>query len=150
MIGLSYFIDYNKRVHWMRHVEPILAKAGRFENFKVCIMLSVAAVLYFTVEAPHKSLVLISAVLGIVLHIGLELFGSFFHEDDAKSVKIKTGWAAFASLLYLEVLDASFSFDGVIGAFAITNSVLLIVAGLGSWSDLGPIANRIFVTNRRA
>ena len=132
MIGLSYFIDYNKRVHWMRHVEPILAKAGRFENFKVCIMLSVAAVLYFTVEAPHKSLVLISAVLGIVLHIGLELFGSFFHEDDAKSVKIKTGWAAFASLLYLEVLDASFSFDGVIGAFAITNSVLLIVAGLGA------------------
>ena len=75
---------------------------------------------------------LISAVLGIVLHIGLELFGSFFHEDDAKSVKIKTGWAAFASLLYLEVLDASFSFDGVIGAFAITNSVLLIVAGLGA------------------
>ena len=132
MIGLSYFIDYNKRVHWMRHVEPILAKAGRFENFKVCIMLSVAAVLYFTVEAPHKSLVLISAVLGIVLHIGLELFGSFFHEDDAKSVNIKTGWAAFASLLYLEILDASFSFDGVIGAFAITNSVLLIVAGLGA------------------
>ena len=69
MIGLSYFIDYNKRVHWMRHVEPILAKAGRFENFKVCIMLSVAAVLYFTVEAPHKSLVLISAVLGIVLRL---------------------------------------------------------------------------------
>ena len=67
-----------------------------------------------------------------MLHIGLELFGSFFHEDSAKSIKIKTGWAAFASLLYLEVLDASFSFDGVIGAFAITNSVLLIVAGLGA------------------
>ena len=48
MIGLSYFIDYNKRVHWMRHVEPWLAKAGRFENFKVCLMLSVAVVLYFT------------------------------------------------------------------------------------------------------
>ena len=118
MIGLSYFIDYNKRVHWMRHVEPWMAKAGRFENFKVCLM--------------HRALVLISSVLGIILHIGLELFGSFFHEDDAKSVKVKTGWAAFASLLYLEVLDASFSFDGVIGAFAITSSVLLIVAGLGA------------------
>ncbi|QWQ32594.1 DUF475 domain-containing protein [Candidatus Minimicrobia naudis] len=105
---------------------------GDSRKASVCIMLSVAAVLYFTVEPPHKALVLISAVLGIMLHIGLELFGSFFHEDDAKSVKIKTGWAAFASLLYLEVLDASFSFDGVIGAFAITNSVLLIVAGLGA------------------
>ncbi|MFC2370165.1 MAG: DUF475 domain-containing protein [Candidatus Saccharimonas sp.] len=132
MIGLSYFIDYNKRVHWMRHVEPWLARAGRFENFKVCLMLSVAAALYFTVEPPHRALVLISSVLGIILHIGLELFGLFFHEDDAKSVKVKVGWAAFASLLYLEVLDASFSFDGVIGAFAITSSVLLIVAGLGA------------------
>ena len=59
MIGLSYFIDYNKRVHWMRHVEPWLAKAGRFENFKVCLMLGVAAALYFTVEPPHRALVLI-------------------------------------------------------------------------------------------
>ena len=31
-----------------------------------------------------------------------------------------TGKAAFFLFLYLEVLDASFSFDGVIGAFAIT------------------------------
>lgn len=33
--------------------------------------------------------------------------------------------------MYLEVLDASFSFDGVIGAFAITSSILLIICGLG-------------------
>ncbi len=32
--------------------------------------------------------------------------------------------------LYLEVLDASFSFDGVIGAFAITNDVIVIMLGL--------------------
>ncbi len=33
--------------------------------------------------------------------------------------------------LYLEVLDASFSFDGVIGAFAITNDIVLMALGLG-------------------
>jgi hypothetical protein len=32
--------------------------------------------------------------------------------------------------MYLEVLDASFSFDGVIGAFAITNDVVIIMLGL--------------------
>jgi hypothetical protein len=32
--------------------------------------------------------------------------------------------------MYLQLLDASFSFDGVLGAFAITNKVLLIVLGL--------------------
>ena len=33
--------------------------------------------------------------------------------------------------MYLELLDASFSLDGVLGAFAITSDVVLIVAGLG-------------------
>lgn len=132
MIGLSYFIDYNKRTHWVRGVEPWLAKAGRFENFKVCLMLAVASMVYFTVEPQYQSVVLISSILGILLHIGLELFGSFFSDDTAGKVKVQTGWAAFASFMYLEVLDASFSFDGVIGAFAITSSVLLIVTGLGA------------------
>ncbi len=35
------------------------------------------------------------------------------------------------AFLYLEVLDASFSFDGVIGAFAISNEILVIALGLG-------------------
>jgi uncharacterized protein len=40
----------------------------------------------------------------------------------------KGGLGAF---LYLEVLDASFSFDGVIGAFALTQNLFLIAIGLG-------------------
>ena len=44
---------------------------------------------------------------------------------------IRHGFAAFLTFMYLEVLDASFSLDSVIGAFAITNQVLLIAAGLG-------------------
>ncbi|MEV7680673.1 DUF475 domain-containing protein [Streptomyces sp. NPDC088341] len=42
-----------------------------------------------------------------------------------------TGKAAFFTFLYLEVIDASFSFDGVIGAFAITNDIVLMALGLG-------------------
>ena len=36
-----------------------------------------------------------------------------------------------ASFLYLEVVDASFSFDGVVGAFALANNLLVIALGLG-------------------
>ena len=36
-----------------------------------------------------------------------------------------------ASFLYLELLDASFSFDGVIGAFAISTDIIVIAIGLG-------------------
>ena len=39
--------------------------------------------------------------------------------------------AGFGAFLYLEVLDASFSFDGVIGAFALTNNLIIIAIGLG-------------------
>jgi uncharacterized protein len=42
-----------------------------------------------------------------------------------------TGKAGFFLFLYLEVLDAAFSFDGVIGAFAITTDPILIALGLG-------------------
>jgi len=41
---------------------------------------------------------------------------------------LKSGIAGF---IYLEVLDASFSFDGVIGAFALTSNIFIIMIGLG-------------------
>ncbi len=140
MVALSYFLDKSKEVHWLKRIEPWLAKAGQFDNMRVSLMLALAAVLYFTVGEKYQEVVLVSSVLGVLLHLALGLLESFFashesHEAAQKktgSIKVKTGMAAFASFAYLEVLDASFSFDGVIGAFAITSSVLLIIAGLGA------------------
>jgi hypothetical protein len=130
MIGISYFMNRKKDIHWLSRIEEKLASAGRYENFKTLIMLSVSIVLYMTVE-HHAHTVLLASLLGIVLHMGLEVMGSFFDHHQQKSTH-QVGWAAFASFLYLEILDASFSFDGVIGAFAITTSVMLIIAGLGA------------------
>ena len=140
MVALSYFLDYRKEVHWLKKVEPWLARAGQFDNMRVVLMLVLAGVLYFTVGEKYQEVVLISSVLGVLLHLCLGLLSSFFarHEEHeeamrhkAGSIRAKTGMAAFASFMYLEVLDASFSFDGVIGAFAITSSILLIICGLG-------------------
>ncbi len=44
---------------------------------------------------------------------------------------VMTAKSGAASFLYLEVLDASFSLDGVIGAFALTNNLFVIALGLG-------------------
>ena len=49
----------------------------------------------------------------------------------SRPVAKAVGKAGFALFLYLEVLDASFSFDGVIGAFAITSDPIIIALGLG-------------------
>jgi len=48
-----------------------------------------------------------------------------------KSALLVAGKAAFFLFLYLEVLDASFSFDGVVGAFAISQDIFQITLGLG-------------------
>lgn len=131
MIGVSYFINRKKDIHWLGMIEKRLASAGKYENFKAFVMLSLALILHATVEPSLKDIVLMASIGGIVLHMGLEVMGSFFEKHQQKATH-QVGWAAFASFLYLEVLDASFSFDGVIGAFAITTSVLLIIAGLGA------------------
>src|SRR3990167_4279020 len=96
------------------------------------VMGLVAALLYVTVEDKLKETVLISSLLGITLQFGLSTRATLFDKKMKTSgTTHQVGWAAFASFMYLEVLDASFSFDGVIGAFAITTNIVLIVAGLG-------------------
>ncbi len=134
MIGLYYFVDREKDVHWLKYLEDGLSRAGRIRFLKLIVMLAVAAVLYMTVDKSVQGTVLIASLLGIALHVGLESISSFFEKRNHKASKVKhqVGWAAFASFMYLQVLDASFSFDGVIGAFAITNSILLIMTGLGA------------------
>lgn len=131
MIGLSYFMDRNKDIHWLGKIEQTLRKFGRYELFKVFVMLFVALCIYATAEPAHREIILVASIIGTITHIGLELFGNYFSGKQSNA-KVLTGLAAFASFLYLDVLDASFSLDGVIGAFAITNDILLIMAGLGA------------------
>ncbi len=133
MLGISYFLDHDKVVHWLRPVERQLARAGKIRFIKLIFMLAVVACMYATINPELKETVLLSGSLGILLQFGLHSLSVFFEKtiNKGKVVAKQVGWAAFASFMYLEVLDASFSFDGVIGAFAITTSVMLIVAGLG-------------------
>lgn len=137
MIGLYYFVDRQKEDHWLKGIEEALSKVGRIRFLKFITMLIAATIMYFTVDNEVQQAVLISSLLGIALHVGLESVSAFFEKRQpaggkSKKVVQQVGWAAFASFMYLQVLDASFSLDGVIGAFAITNMVILIMAGLGA------------------
>jgi uncharacterized protein len=134
MIALSYFIDYEKKTHWVKWLESHLGKLGRFDNITTFIMLLASVILFFTTEPTHQTAVLIGSITAMTLHIGLGLMEAVFEKGRRRtlSIKQKTGVAALASFMYLEVLDASFSLDGVIGAFAITNNIVIIIAGLGA------------------
>ncbi len=131
MIGVSYFLDRQKEIHWLGNIEQWLSRFGTYENFKTLIMLIVAMGLYASVDEKYKEVVLVASIVGTALHLALGLFSDYFGDRQSNS-KHLVGLAAFASFIYLNVLDASFSLDGVIGAFAITTNVVLIMAGLGA------------------
>lgn len=133
LIALSYFIDYEKKTHWLSWLEKKMGKLGKFDNVTTLTMLVGSIVLYLTVSPEHQSTVLLAAICAMALHGTLELIDAIFEHQGRKHLikKVKTGVAGFVGFLYLQVLDASFSLDGVIGAFALTSDVFLIMAGLG-------------------
>ncbi|MEU7139713.1 DUF475 domain-containing protein [Nocardia sp. NPDC046473] len=131
------FIFEERDITWLSWLERPLAKLGKLDMFSVVVA---AVVLVLTAELiaadDDRATVLVSGLLGMVVYIVVDGLGSMFHTEEhsegGPSELVKaTGKAGFFLFLYLEVLDASFSFDGVIGAFAITSDPIIIALGLG-------------------
>jgi len=99
----------------------------------ISVMLSIGALMgsLSLVAEAQKMVVLMSGLWGILIYVGVDAISSLLEkeegEGDVGDLVKRGGIGAF---LYLEVLDASFSFDGVIGAFAITTDVVIIMLGL--------------------
>ena len=73
-----------------------------------------------------------SGLWGILIYVGVDVLSNMLEksEEGGGDVGEMVKRGGIGGFLYLEVLDASFSFDGVIGAFAITNDVVIIMLGL--------------------
>lgn len=126
MVSLKYFLDSAKTVHWISVIERHLALWGRIEALEIALTLSAIAALSFFVPSESTAAVLVAGVTGVVLFIVMEGITSAF------SIETKeTAVHGLALFVYLNVLDSAFSLDSVVGAFALTNSIPIIVAGLG-------------------
>ena len=126
LVALKYFLDTKKELHWIQVVEEHLAKWGRIEALEIVIALLAVTGIAFLVPHEEQGTVMIAGVFGIVLFIVMQGITSAF------SIEAKeTASHSLALFMYLEVLDASFSLDGVIGAFALTSSIPIIAVGLG-------------------
>ncbi|TNF17410.1 MAG: DUF475 domain-containing protein [Rhodobacteraceae bacterium] len=129
MVALNYFMDAEKEVDWLRIVESRLREWASVKGLEVALVLLIA--LGFTVTLPDDqgAEFLFASVCGLVTFLAVELIGHVLDsQEEATRTAAQGGLGAF---LYLEVLDASFSFDGVIGAFALTQNLFLIAIGLG-------------------
>jgi len=147
MIFLNFILDEEKELHWIDPVERALQKFGSLDQ--AAILVALCTLLGFGLGyREHAEDVLIAGVVGLITYLVVNGLGNYFEEEAAEKyegldenaagagastgeVVLATGRAAFLLFLYLEVLDASFSFDGVIGAFAITSDPIIIALGLG-------------------
>lgn len=81
-------------------------------------------------EAIHRDpLLAFSAVLGSTAFFITHGFKQYAEEQEKRLMS--GGLSDISKILYLEVIDATFSIDGVVGAFAFTLSVPLIFLGNG-------------------
>ncbi|MFE5815211.1 DUF475 domain-containing protein [Streptomyces sp. NPDC056479] len=159
MIFLDFIFE-DRDIKWLGWLERPLAKLGKVDMLSVCIALIVLLISALTFAAnAHQhggahvdkaETVLLSGIGGLITYMIVGGLSGFFEdkleeeeereheaEEEAersgkpRSAVALAGKAAFFMFLYLEVLDASFSFDGVIGAFAVTNDIVLMALGLG-------------------
>lgn len=128
MVGLRHFFDQEKAVHWIRVIEAPLARLGRIEAVEIGLVLILLwAVSRWLVPADQLRF-LTAGIGGLVTYIAVDGVAALLSPADVTGAVTRSGAAGF---LYLEVLDASFSFDGVIGAFALSNNLFVIAIGLG-------------------
>jgi hypothetical protein len=126
LVALKYFMDGNKKKHWIHAVERHLSLWGRIEAVEIVLTLGLIAAISFFVPTHEQSTVLVSGIFGVILFVLMQAITSAFSMETKTSAS-----ASLALFLYLEVLDASFSLDGVVGAFALTSAVAVIAVGLG-------------------
>ncbi|MFZ1345084.1 DUF475 domain-containing protein [Thiothrix eikelboomii] len=133
LVFLSFMFDKDKEVHWLGAFEEKMSALGKLDVISILIALVTLFLLqeFLPIDNETRLTVLVAGLGGVVLYIAVSSLDVFFENEEEGAAAVETvkrnGLAGF---LYLEVLDASFSFDGVIGAFAITNDVVIIMLGL--------------------
>lgn len=129
MVGLRHFFNHEKDLHWIGVIERPLTRLGRIGAVELGLVL---LLLYFVsswLAGSEQFEFLAAGIFGLVTYIAVDGVAALLNV--ASTVTGEVVQSGAASFLYLEVLDASFSFDGVIGAFALSNNLFIIAIGLG-------------------
>lgn len=131
MVGLKFFFNLDKDVHWIRIVEVQLARFAALPAAEIALLLLTLWGISTMLDPADALTFLVAGILGLVTFIAVEGVNTIL-EMRAEAARlqgavVRSGLGGF---LYLNVLDASFSFDGVIGAFALSNNMIVIALGL--------------------
>ncbi len=129
MVALHYFYDGEKETHWIKMLEKTSAYLGRkIESIEIALALLILMALTSRLADGDQLPYLLAGMGGLITYVVVDGIGSFLEASDGTMKDMHK--ASAGMFLYLEVLDASFSFDGVVGAFAITHNLFIIMIGL--------------------
>lgn len=135
MLFLHYFFNTKKETHWIKIIEEKLSAFGHIKGIETVLTLLALFVTQNFAPAEIRLSLLYAGLAGIILYILIDGISSFMElkaETRIHDGVIKqTFKAGLISFLYLELIDASFSLDGVLGAFALSKDIIIIMIGLG-------------------
>jgi hypothetical protein len=130
MVCLRYFFDEEKHVHWLPWIERSLTRLGKIRAIEMALCLLLVAALSFLLhDAAERFSFQIAGCAGLLTFGAVDMLTKFLNLSETDKNNVER--ASAAMFIYLEILDASFSFDGVIGAFALTYNLFIIATGLG-------------------
>jgi uncharacterized protein len=129
MVGFKHFCNHEKDVHWIPVIERPLTRLGRIKAVELGVVLLLLYLVSVWLLRHEQFEFLIAGLFGLLTYVAVDGVSALLNVDSALTGEVVQSGAA--SFLYLEMLDASFSFAGVIGAFALSNNLFIIAIGLG-------------------
>ena len=134
MLFLNYFFNHEKEVHWIKPIEYWLAHFDHIKGIEVIISLFMLLATQNFVPMEQKLHVMIAGISGIITYLMIDGFTHYLEKHEemrlAKCPAQAVGCTGLISFIYLELIDASFSLDGVLGAFALSKDIIIISIGL--------------------
>ena len=111
-----------------------MSHLDHIRGIEIIITLVSLVIVQRFIPADAKLSVILSGIAGIITYLTIDGVAHFLekHEElrNAKCATEGVKCAGIVSFIYLELIDASFSLDGVLGAFALSKDVLIITIGL--------------------
>jgi len=133
MLFLSYFFNDEKEVHWIKELEKKLKLFGNINGAETIITLLALFIIQPHVVLAQRLSVVLSGIAGIMIYLLIDGVTHWLEQKEEESTKhfsTTVKGAGLIGFLYLELIDASFSLDGVLGAFALSKDILIITVGL--------------------
>ena len=134
MLFLHYFFNHEKTVHWIKPLEDWLSHLDHLRGIEVIIaLLMIFLTQSFAKDVQTQLAITLSGIAGIITYLAIDGLSHYLERHEQQRLAKCTETAAcggFVAFMYLELIDASFSLDGVLGAFALSKDIIIISIGL--------------------